>query len=81
MLKVAHHGGKGGSAGLFLKKADPELAVVSVGHNDFGHPDRDVLRRLEDAGAMVLRTDRHGAAGMTINPGGKMEVWAMLPLD
>lgn len=81
VLKVAHHGGKGGSGGLFLKKVDPELAVVSVGRNDFGHPDRDVLRRLEDAGAMVLRTDRHGAAGVTINPGGKMEAWAMLPLD
>ena len=39
---------------------------MSVGrHNTFGHPAREVLERLELAGALVLRTDRDGEITVT----------------
>src|SRR3970282_1682384 len=37
VLKVPHHGGDTSLEGFF-EAVDPELAVVSVGPNDYGHP-------------------------------------------
>jgi len=59
VLKVAHHGSKGSTTPGFLKAVRPQVAVISVGaDNRFGHPAREVLKRLE--GIRVLRTDRDG---------------------
>ncbi len=61
VLKVPHHGSRYISPEFFAQ-AGPELAVVSVGgNNNFGHPDSQTLRILEDLGARVYRTDRDGA--------------------
>jgi competence protein ComEC len=39
----------------------PQLVVLSCGRgNAFGHPAPEVVRRVEDAGAALLRTDRDG---------------------
>ena len=62
LLKVAHHGSASSSGITFLRRACPELAVISVGsHNRFGHPTAAALERLHAAGARVLRTDQSGA--------------------
>jgi competence protein ComEC len=61
LLKVAHHGGRYSSSEQFLEQVKPALAVISVGErNRFGHPAATVLRRLGQAGAKILRTDRDG---------------------
>jgi competence protein ComEC len=62
VLKVAHHGSGGSSTEAFLAAVAPEYAVVSAGaDNRFGHPDPEVLARLEAVGGVtVLRTDRQG---------------------
>lgn len=60
VLKVAHHGSKYSTSAEFLKKTQPDLAVISVGKNRFGHPTREVLDRLTSAGAKILRTDQKG---------------------
>lgn len=61
VLKVGHHGSITSSSPEFLRRVSPALAVISVGaDNDYGHPDADVLRHLDDAGASVLRTDDAG---------------------
>jgi competence protein ComEC len=66
VLKVAHHGSKTSSSGSLLNAISPQWAIVSVGEfNRFGHPAVDVIKRLEQIGARVLRTDRHGAVRMT----------------
>ncbi|MCG8460508.1 MAG: MBL fold metallo-hydrolase, partial [Holophagales bacterium] len=62
VLKVAHHGSKSSSSARFLAVASPRLALISAGRrNTYGHPHPDVLRRLRQAGALILRTDQSGA--------------------
>jgi competence protein ComEC len=60
ILKVAHHGSKTSSSEKFLEKVLPEIAVISVGENKYGHPNKEVLEILEKYGIKVLRTDREG---------------------
>jgi competence protein ComEC len=58
ILKVAHHGSKTSSSEKFLEKVLPEIAVISVGENKYGHPNKEVLEILEKYVIRVLRTDR-----------------------
>ena len=60
ILKVGHHGSRYSSTEEFLKAVNPKLAIVSVGKNNYGHPTGEVLKRLEQVGARVLRTDEEG---------------------
>ncbi|MFE1579447.1 ComEC/Rec2 family competence protein [Streptomyces fradiae] len=65
VLKVAHHGSAHQDPEL-LERARPRLALVSVGRdNPYGHPSPRTLDALREAGAAVLRTDRHGAVAVT----------------
>jgi len=60
VLKIAHHGSKSSSSSEFLEKALPELAIIQVGENSYGHPYPEVLARLEEFDIQVLRTDLSG---------------------
>ncbi len=61
VLKVGHHGSSTSTTPAFLDAVHPSVALVSVGaHNSYGHPDDEVMSRLDSAGALVLRTDRLG---------------------
>jgi competence protein ComEC len=49
VLKVGHHGSRTSTTQSFLDAVDPELAIVTTGiKNQFGHPQKDVIARLED---------------------------------
>jgi len=61
VLKVAHHGSSTSSTEEFLDSVTPDVAVISVGKNNFGHPSEEVLQRMESKGIYVLRTDISGA--------------------
>lgn len=60
VLKVAHHGSKYSSAQQFLDIIRPELAVIEVGKNSYGHPTKEAIDRLVTSGAVVQRTDQGG---------------------
>jgi len=60
LLKIAHHGSKYSSGEEFLEIVKPEIAVISVGKNSFGHPTKEVLGLLGEVGVEVLRTDEKG---------------------
>ncbi len=59
LLKIAHHGSKNSSCSEFLRAVSPQIAVISVGYNNFGHPAKEVLERLQ--GIKYWRTDLSGA--------------------
>lgn len=48
ILKVAHHGSKSSSIQEILEKITPKVAVIGVGENNYGHPNKDVLERLQN---------------------------------
>jgi len=49
ILKVAHHGSKSSSIQEFTEKVNPKIALIGVGDNNtFGHPNEDILERLEN---------------------------------
>jgi len=61
VLKVGHHGSNTSSCYEFLKAVSPEIAVISVGeNNDYKHPSKKILNRIEKTGATVYRTDLNG---------------------
>ena len=67
MLLVGHHGSRYSTSGELLSAVTPEVGVVSVGNNSYGHPARDALLRLTDAGVSVYRTDLQGNIHITVN--------------
>jgi competence protein ComEC len=70
VLKVGHHGSKTSSIPPFLDAVSPLVAIVSAGYeNSFGHPHPDVIKRLEERHAAVLRTDLDGL--VTVSTDGK----------
>ena len=61
VLKVGHHGSSTSTGYRFLYEVDPEYAVISVGKdNTYGHPHRETVAILGDAGVPMLRTDELG---------------------
>ena len=60
VLKVAHHGSKNSASDFFLTKVDPDVAVISVGQNSYGHPSQETLEMLNKYDIKVLRTDVAG---------------------
>ena len=60
VLKVGHHGSKTSTADKFLNAVTPEVAVIQVGKNKYGHPAAEVLKRLENSDIRYYRNDLDG---------------------
>lgn len=68
LLKVGHHGSESSSTQSFLNAVTPEMAVISCGKdNDYGHPTRAVLDRLEGMNVTYWRTDLEGSVVIISN--------------
>lgn len=61
VLQSPHHGSKTGLSKEMLQKLSPELAVISVGKNSYGHPSKETLRLLAESGIKTVRTDKNGS--------------------
>jgi competence protein ComEC len=62
ILKVGHRGSKNSTMPAFLAAVHPQVAIISAGEdNPYGHPNPELLARLNAAGVRILRTDRDGA--------------------
>ena len=62
VLKVGHHGSRTSTSAPFLSAVAPRWAVIDVGAgNRFGHPAKETLDALAEAGAETYRTDKDGA--------------------
>lgn len=60
VIKIAHHGSQYSNSESWLKKVNPEYAVISVGNNAYEHPTDDVLTNLKKNGVKTFRTDLQG---------------------
>lgn len=61
VLKVGHHGSNTSTGYRFLNEVNPEYGVISVGKdNSYGHPHKEPMSRLQQAGVTILRTDELG---------------------
>lgn len=60
ILKVGHHGSKTSTSEEFLKQVSPEIAIIQVGENRYGHPHQETLEALAKYDIKVLRTDLNG---------------------
>lgn len=65
VLKIGHHGSANSTTEEFLDKVEPEIAIIQVGKNSYGHPDKEVLERLEKYDIKVMRTDQDGDITIT----------------
>ena len=71
LLKTGHHGSRTSTTEELVTATRPRLAAISVGaRNDYGHPSPEVLARLAEAGATVLRTDQVGTIDVALGAAG-----------
>lgn len=65
VLKLGHHGSKTSTSDAFIEQITPKLAIISVGRNNYGHPDETVIERLNAFDIPYLRTDQVGTILLT----------------
>ena len=66
LLVVGHHGSDSACSQQLLTALGGSTAVISVGHNSYGHPAEETLERLALYGYNVYRTDRDGTVEIRI---------------
>lgn len=70
ILKAAHHGSKNSTTKAFLEQTRPEITWISAGiNNRYGHPHKETVERLENAGSITMKTQDFGA--VTVYTDGK----------
>lgn len=75
ILKVGHHGSKTSTTKEFLDLINPSVALIGVGQNNkFGHPNEDVIKRLEEKNIQIYRTDKMGEISVIIDKNGKIKI-------
>lgn len=71
LIKIGHHGSKSSSGKSFIKRANPEYAVITVGaENKYGHPHKETLETLENENITTYRTDQDGTIVFTSTSNG-----------
>ena len=60
LLKAPHHGSSNGFTPEFLERTQPEVVVISVGVNTYGHPHSEAVQAYETVSDTLLTTREHG---------------------
>ena len=69
VLIAGHHGSKYSTSEELLETVWPEVGVLSVGENSFGHPAQEAMGRMAAAGMTLYRTDWQGNILIRVHPG------------
>jgi competence protein ComEC len=70
VLILPHHGSRNSLNKKFLRRVDPDLALVSCGYlNHFGLPHQEVIDTLQEMGIPLYSTAKHGALQLHWHPG------------
>jgi len=68
VVKIGHHGSDTSSSDAFVKNTHAKYAVISVGNgNIYKHPYESTIKKWENIGAEVLRTDELGDIVISTN--------------
>lgn len=78
IYRISHHGSPSSTNHDIISAVSPQLSIISVGANFYGHPSPKVIKRLYDAGGEILRTDEKGAIILEINKD-KLQIDTMIP--
>lgn len=66
VLKLGHHGSRTSTSEEFLKKVNPKYAIITCGkNNDYGHPHKETLEKLNKFNIPFYRTDEQGTIILT----------------
>lgn len=60
VLLAGHHGSRYSTSQELLEAVSPEVGIISVGENSFGHPAGEAMERMAGAGMTLYRTDLQG---------------------
>lgn len=61
LLVAGHHGAQTSTSAELLSRTGARTVLISVGEdNSYGHPAKETLARIENAGAAIYRTDENG---------------------
>ena len=75
VMKIAHHGSKGGTTEEFLQKISSRLALISCGYgNRYGHPAPSTISRIMNAGMDIADTRKAGQISVTTDGRGGYSV-------
>ena len=70
ILKMPHHGSDTSSSEKLLSYIRPEYTVISLGAgNDYGHPHKEPMERLQQYCSKIYRTDQSGNVTFTVKEG------------
>ena len=80
VLVPGHHGSATATSWEFLESTVPEYAVISCGaDNQYGHPDKDTMDKLQSMDIQVFRTDKQGT--ITVTSDGTDLTWSTDPCN
>jgi competence protein ComEC len=68
ILKIGHHGSKTSTSDALIKRVQPRIGLISVGTNVYGHPNYEILERLNDYFILVLDTKTNGDVKIMLSP-------------
>jgi len=78
IYRISHHGSPTSTNHDIISEVRPQVSIISVGTNFYGHPSPKVIERLTSAGSRIFRTDRNGAILLDINKE-NVQINAMIP--
>lgn len=68
VLNLGHHGSNTSTTDEFLAAVNPKYAVISSGKdNKYGHPDKDIIQKLEDNNIEYFNTQTDGTITAVTN--------------
>jgi beta-lactamase superfamily II metal-dependent hydrolase len=77
VYKVSHHGSKYSSNAVLVSTIKPEVAIISAGTNNYGHPAQSVINRLSEVKCRIYQTNDTGYGEIPVGQGVtiKGDVW------
>lgn len=78
IIKVPHHGSKYSIDDEFINYVNPQIAIIQVGKNNYGHPSKEAIEFYKKHNIKVLRNDIYGAIGIKFTDDNRINIKKMI---